>query len=238
MPEKSAFVDVLQSFVSSMAHSYDRVEMCYQLCDHTVDVLGVAGAGVAVIDQDQQLRFVTATNENIIAIEETQESEQQGPCVEAFRTQTIVSIEEIQALDRWPVYKSVAADLGLRSVLGVPLSTNTQHLGAFNVYHDEVRAWTSDELAIARVLSDMATAYLVRTSELSEARRVTEQLQGALDSRVVIEQAKGILAGAKGITVDEAFELLRAHARNNNLPLAELAGAVVNMGLQIPGPSK
>ena len=84
------------------------------------------------------------------------------------------------------------------------------------------------------VLADMATAYLVRISELAEARRLSEQLQGALDTRILIEQAKGLLAGERGISVDEAFEELRNHARTNNTKLAELCDAVVNSGLRIP----
>lgn len=234
MTPRDPLLGALRSFVAAMAASYDRVEMCYQLCDHTVDILGVAGAGVAVADEAQLLRFVTATSERVVQMEKIQEEKQAGPCVAAFHSQEQVAIKDIREVDEWPAYREVAESIGMRSVVGVPLSTSDRHLGAFNIYHDEIRDWSPDDLTVAGVLADMATAYLLRTSELTESQRVTEQLQGALQSRVVIEQAKGLLAGARDIGLDEAFELLRGHARSNNLSLSDLASAVVNMGLLLP----
>lgn len=94
--------------------------------------------------------------------------------------------------------------------------------------------WTDGDLDTIGVLADMATAYLVRASKLAEATQLAEQLQRALDTRLTIEQAKGILAGEHHITLDEAFDLLRHHSRHNNIKLADIANAVVNLGLRIP----
>ena len=101
-----------------------------------------------------------------------------------------------------------------------------------NIYEDEPRDWTPEDIAAASVLADMATSYIVHASELAKAQRINEQLQQALTSRIVIEQAKGIVAGERGLRVDDAFELLRKHSRRNNASLGSVADAVVRLGLR------
>lgn len=109
---------------------------------------------------------------------------------------------------------------------------NGTRLGVLNLYHDHPHDWTDDELEVAELLAYMATAYVANAARLDQVRHTAEQLQEALDSRVIIEQAKGILAGERGITVDEAFAVLRSHARTNNVSLRAVANAVVNLRLR------
>lgn len=187
-----------------------------------------------MVDRDGSLKFVTATSQPIIEIEEAQEGAQQGPCVNAFQTQKPMAIPNIADRPEWPLYTDTAHRLGLRAVVGFPLSYGGESLGAINVYNAEPREWTDDDLDVLGVFADMATAYLARTSELAEARQLADQLERALDSRVIVEQAKGIVASQHGVTVDEAFQLLRTHSRNNRIRLSQLADAVVNMGLRLP----
>jgi hypothetical protein len=111
-------------------------------------------------------------------------------------------------------------------------TTAIERLAALDIYDDHIRDWTERDLSTARVLADIATGYLMHASELDRARRVNEQLQAALDSRVVIEQAKGLLAGERGISLDTAFAVLRNHARNRNAPIHAIAQAVVELGLR------
>jgi GAF domain-containing protein len=231
------FVQALRSFASTMAHSYDRTEMCYELCDRTAEVVAAAGAGVAVADEAGTLKFVTATSDRIVGMELTQEETQQGPCVEAFESQEPVAIDDLATVEKWPGYLAAAEASGLRAVVGFPLSLDSRRLGALNVYDETPRKWSEEDLATISVFADMATAYLVRVSELQEATRLSDQLQGALDSRVIIEQAKGMVANQLDVGVDQAFQILRRHARNNHLRLPELADAVVNMGLRLPEPT-
>jgi GAF domain-containing protein len=237
MTLEDPFVRVLLAFVTSMSRSYDLTDMCYELCERTTEVLGVTGAGVAVADGGGRLSFVTATNERIVQIELVQEQNQEGPCVTAFEHQRVVVLEDIQSVEQWPYYKAAANQLHLRSVMGFPLSFDKKRLGAFNVYHHDPRKWTDEEIRIASSMAEMATAYLTRATELQQVREVNDQLQKALDSRVIIEQAKGLLAGERGVDVDKAFEILRAHARNNSILLKDVATAVVRMGLRIPDKS-
>lgn len=228
-------LQALRSFAVAMGGSYDISDVCYGLGKTITEVLGTTGAGVSVVDSQGDLKFVTATSQPIIEIEEAQEGAQQGPCVTAFQTQKPMAISDIADRPEWPVYTDTADRVGLRAVVGFPLSYGGERLGAINVYNAESRLWNDDDLDVIGVFADMATAYLARTSELAEARQLAEQLQGALDSRVIVEQAKGIVANQHDVTVDEAFQMLRSHSRSNRIRLSDLADAVVNMGLRLPG---
>lgn len=119
-------------------------------------------------------------------------------------------------------------------MVGYPLCAEEFRLGALNVYSGQPRDWSTDDLDVLGVFADMATAYLVRTAQLAETRELAKQLQVALDSRMLIEQAKGILANADGIDVEEAFLRLRRHSQNHNLTLVDVCRDVANKGLQIP----
>jgi GAF domain-containing protein len=235
LADQALLLQALRSFATTMKRSYDVTEVCYELCDRTVDVLSATGAGVSVADESEVLRFVTATDERIVAIEEIQESSQTGPCVMAYQSGQPVAISDIERhLPQFPVYRARATELQLRSVVGFPLVNNGRGVGALNLYNENPREWTEDDLDVLGVLADMATAFLVRVSAMLEARQLADQLQVALDSRVVIEQAKGILAGEHGISVDEAFTRLRNQSRRTNVKLTDLCRAVVDMGLRIP----
>jgi GAF domain-containing protein len=122
--------------------------------------------------------------------------------------------------DRWPKFAPAVVDRGLPSVLGIPMHLEGTTIGALNVYADQPRAWTDDEVNAAQPLADMATAYVVMVGQLRSAEQLAEQLQHALDSRVIIEQAKGVLATARDIDISAAFELLRRGRRRNAPPLS------------------
>jgi GAF domain-containing protein len=226
-------MQALRSFASDMGRSYDIIEMFYKLGERVTEALGVAGAGVSVGDASGELKFVTATSERMVLMEQVQQRYQEGPCVSAFRTQQPVVINQIDAVSDWRDYGEVARQLQLTAVVGYPLIHEELRLGALNVYA-ESRQWSNDDLDVLGVFADMATAYLVRTAELAETRELAKQLQGALDSRVLIEQAKGVLANEHGIEVEDAFRRIRRHSQNHNVKLLEVCRQVVNHGLKIP----
>jgi len=233
MADQLLLLQYLRSFAVAMGDSYDITEVSYGLSDQVTNALEVTGAGVSVADQEGKLRFVTATSQPVIEVEKAQEQTQEGPCYEAYATQSPVAISDLRGSE-WTGYATTAIQNGLRAVIGYPLSRRKERLGAINVYDDGPRDWTDQDLDIVGVFASMATAYLVRVTELAETAQLASQLQHALDSRIVIEQAKGILANEYGVSVDEAFKLLRHHSRNNNIKLAQVADAVVNLGLRIP----
>jgi GAF domain-containing protein len=233
MADQNPLMKALRSFAHAMGGSYDLAEMATELSESITQVLSVTGAGVSVPDDAGNLRFVTATSEQITEIERVQEEDQNGPCVDAYRNNKPITVADVVADGRWPAYSETATSHGIHAVLGYPLTYNERSIGSINVYNSQPKEWNDDDLDLLGVLADMATAYLVRMSELAESKKLSGQLQHALDSRVLIEQAKGKLAGEHGISVDEAFELLRNHSRTNNIKLADLSDAVVNRGLTL-----
>ena len=232
MPANDLLFDVLKRFASTLAHTYDVADALYELTEHAVEVLTATSAGVSLADADGALKFVTASSEAAGDLELVQQESQQGPCHQAFATATAVVVTDIAETTRWPVYRSKAQDVGLRAVAGIPLTTGDRHLGAINIYSNVPREWTPADISTASVLADMATSYVVHASELAKAQRINEQLHQALTSRIIIEQAKGLIAGERGVQVDDAFELLRKHARRNNASLSSVADAVVRLGLR------
>ena len=223
---------VLIRFSRTLAGRYDVSDVLYELSDAVAQVLGAAGAGVSLADDTGRLRFATATNETITQVENLQQDSQQGPCHIAYTTNEAVLVRDLTESTEWPQLADVALRTGLVSVAGIPMTFDGRAVGSLNIYDDHVREWTDQDTAAARVLADIATAYLVHASELDQARRVNEQLEAALESRLIIEQAKGVLAGERGITVDQAFAVLRKHARSRNAPIHAIAKAVVELGLR------
>ena len=232
MPSDQLF-DVLRRFAATMARRFEIDEVLQEVTEHAVSVLGAVGAGVSVTAPGGRLRFVTATSERIVAIERVQDELQAGVCVEAFRTGSTIAMSTASDM-QWPRYRAAIEAAGLGAVVGLPMTVGDRRIGSLNVYDVEGRAWSSDDLAAARVLADVSSAYVLRAGELAEARQMSAQLQDALDSRVVIEQAKGMLSRDHRIPVDEAFELLRRHARESNAGLREVAERIVNDGLRLP----
>jgi GAF domain-containing protein len=225
--------DVLRRFAATMARGFEIDDVLQQVTDNAMSVLGAVGAGVSVAAPGDRLRFVTATSERITAVERVQDEHQAGVCMEAFRSGKTIAVSSLSQL-QWPHYRAAIQDAGLGAGVGLPLSVADRRIGSLNVYDVEGREWSDDDLSAARVLADVSSAYLVRAGELAEARQMSAQLQHALDSRVMIEQAKGMLSRDHRIPVDEAFELLRDHARAGNVGLREVAERVVHHGLRLP----
>lgn len=223
---------VLRRFAATMVRSFEVNDVLYELGDHVVDILGATGAGVSVIVEDR-LQFVTATSARVIDVERAQEAHQSGPCTTANATGEVVAVPVIAELSEWPEYRAAAASAGIVAVVGIPLSIAQHRVGSLDAYDTVRRDWTADELDAARVLADVATAYIVRAGELAQSRQLSEQLQTALDSRIIIEQAKGALARDLGTTVDDAFEVMRRHARRGGISIRSVADGIVNQGLEI-----
>lgn len=151
-----------------------------------------------------------------------------------FRSQQPVMLNEIDSVTDWPQYGEMAKQPQLCAVVGYPLSYEDIPLGALDVYAAEPKRWSEDDLDVLGIFANMATAYLIRAVELAETKELAKQLQTTLDSRVLIEQAKGVLANEYGIGVDEAFQSLRRHSQRHNVKLVEVCERVVNDGLKIP----
>lgn len=227
MYDHRLFVRTLSEFAADLVTDYEPHHMLQRLAERTAEVLGLAGCAVFLGDE-KELDVATAVPERIRQLEVVQVSAQRGPCVEAHESCAVVAVPDVRSSpEGWGEYRRIAEELGLLAVAGIPMALHGESVGALSLYADRPRDWAEDDLAAAQVMADMATGYLVNGSKLRQREQLAEQLTRALESRVVIEQAKGILAEALGIPLDEAFKRMRARSRNRNEPIRSVAEAVV-----------
>lgn len=227
MIDHHALVRAFRQYARALLSPYEIGHVLYQLVDQAVDVLGVDGAGVSLAREGGTLSFVAATDAVVTAIEEAQIAEQDGPCHRAFRDGEPYVVTDLQDDDRWPGYRRAALDRQIRSAAGIPMPVGDARIGALNLYRARPHAWGGEELEVAQVLADMASGYILNASQLEASRTLAGQLQHALESRVVVEQAKGVLAERHGIDPHDAFQMMRARARSTNRRLHDLAAEVV-----------
>jgi len=232
MAGQELLTHAVSEFARTLARGSSISEVLNDLAERITAVVGLAGAGVSVAESGQ-FRFVTASDERSAGLERVQEAEQAGPGVDAWLTTKIVTVASLpETSGQWGAYQQAARAASIVAVASVPMRRDGESIGTVDLYSASRRDWSTGDLRSAGILADMATGYLVQAWELDRQCRVNEQLREALDSRIVIEQAKGVLAAERHISVDEAFEVLRRHARNHAVSLRSVAQAVVSLGLR------
>ena len=228
MVDHAALVRAVGDYAQALLTDYDIGTVLYQLTDHVTAVLGADGAGVSLANDSPDLTFVAATDGNIAAIEQEQVDARQGPCHHAYRTGQLTAVVDLEHEHRWPSYRSTALEHGARAVLAVPMPVAERRIGALNIYRRTSHDWDDTEIQIARALADMASGYILNAGRLQQAHTLSQQLQRALDSRIIIEQAKGILAERNRTSPAEAFDRLRKHARSTNTRVHDVARQIVD----------
>ena len=184
--------------------------------------------------EEGRLRFVTAVSEASGELEHNQEDQQAGPCRDAYDTGEVVRVTDVRLeSSRWPEFSATATRLAVAGVAGIPMRLADDVIGALNLYAAGPRQWSDEDIAVASVLADVATSYVVNSSKLRQQQQLSEQLQEALESRIVIEQAKGITAQQQKVSIDQAYQRMRGHARTNNASLRTVAEAIVAVGLRV-----
>lgn len=232
MSTTDALTTSLSAFARTLAHDHDVSDVLLDLAERVAAVLPLASVGVSLV-REGLLRHIVSLDEAAGSIEVVQEATQRGPCVDAVRGNAPVASADLHAEpERWPEVGEIALALGVVAVAGIPLNAGGEAIGSLDLFHTEPRHWSEVDLARAQVFADMATGYIIHASQLRHERRTNEQLQRALDNRVVIEQAKGILSARHGISVEQAWVLLRDHARRRNATSRSVAEAVVKLGLR------
>ena len=232
--DRPLFMKTLSRFsvVLPEHHDLDAAALA-ELTKSVTAVLGLGGSGVTMAEEGK-LHFVTAVSPDSKELERSQEEHQEGPCRDAYETGEVVRVTDVrQESARWPHYSATATRLGLAGVAGIPMRHGGEIIGALNIYSREPREWSDEDIAVAVVLADVATGYVLNASKLHDQKQLSQQLQGALESRIVIEQAKGITAQQKSVSVDQAYQLMRGHARSNHASLRVVAEAIVGVGLQV-----
>lgn len=204
------------------------------LSSRCLELFGLASAGFMLKDARNQMQAVASSDARGHTLELLELQTHEGPCPDAVREGAVVQARGAEAARRWPAFASRAQELGYQAYAAIPLQRRGDPIGALSLFSDGGGLLRKHDLRDAQALADSTTIGLLHARALREARLVAEQLQHALTSRIVLEQAKGVLAARLGCTVAEAFEVVRAHARNGNLRLPEVARQVVENGLVLP----
>jgi GAF domain-containing protein len=226
------FVEIADTLVDE----FDLIEFLHTLADHTADLVGASAVGLLVADQRGRLAFLAASDENTKLLELFQVQNSEGPCLDAFRTATpVINADLADASARWPRFAPRATAAGFRSVHAFPLRLRNEVIGALNVFGSQPGNTLDDvDVPIVQALADVAAIGLLQERTIRRGEILTEQLQGALNSRIVIEQAKGAIAQAHGASVDDAFTLIRNYARRTNRRLSDVAHTIVTDPTDLP----
>jgi transcriptional regulator with GAF, ATPase, and Fis domain len=221
--------DTFVDLADTMVAEFDVIDFLHMLTDRTVRLLPAAAAGVLLADPRGQLRVAAASSEAVGLVELFQIQNDQGPCLDCFRTGRPVTADNLaDAGHRWPRFATAATEAGFASVHALPMRLRDQVIGALNLFSTKTGPLGQADLRIGQALADVATIGLLQEQNVRRAETLAEQLQSALNSRVIIEQAKGRLAERLGINMDQSFTLLRDHARNTNQRLTDIARQIID----------
>lgn len=218
----------------SLVEDFDLVDVLDELARDCVRLLGVTAAGLLLAGPTGDLHVMAASSEQTRLLELFQLQGEQGPCLDCFHSGEPVSATDLATQSqRWPLFAQAALDTGYRSVHALPLRLRQQILGALNLFSDKPRALGGPAARLGQALADMATITILHERALRESEHVAAQLQTALVSRIVIEQAKGVLAERGDLTMDDAFQVLRKHARDHNRRLHDVARGIVERTIDV-----
>jgi len=232
--------DTFVDLADTMVADFDVIDFLHVLTDRSVTLLAASAAGVMLADPRGELRVAAASSEEAGLLELFQLQNDQGPCLECFRTGRAVTATDLAGpAPRWPRFAEAATRAGFATVEALPMRLRDQVIGALNLFRADPGQFDPAELRIAQALADVATIGLLHERNVRRREAVSEQLQGALNSRVTIEQAKGKLAERLGIDMDRAFRMLRDYARNSNQHLTDVARDFVTAGTaDFPPPAR
>jgi transcriptional regulator with GAF, ATPase, and Fis domain len=213
----------------TMVAGFDVIDFLHVLTDRSVQLLDVSAAGLLLADPRGELRVVAASSEAARLLELFQIQSDQGPCLDCFRAgQPVAAADLAGALARWPRFVPAARQAGFAAVQALPMRLRDQVIGALNLFRATPGAFDPANVRVGQALADVATISLLHERSMRHSDTLNEQLQTALNSRVIIEQAKGKLAERLGLDMNQAFSLLRGQARARNLRLSDLAQAVID----------
>jgi GAF domain-containing protein len=229
MPRETLLARTLVELADTLVADFDVVEVLTLLTDGCIDVLDVGAAGLMLVAPEGDLRVMAASSEAMRVLELFELQSQEGPCLDCYRTgQPIVNQDLATVNGRWPRFAAEALAAGFHSVHALPMRLRGTVIGALNLLHIEPGEMRHADIAAAQAMADVATIAILQHRATLEAQVINEQLNHALNSRIVIEQAKGMVAEREGLTMEQAFSRLRDHARNHNLRLVDVARDVIS----------
>jgi GAF domain-containing protein len=229
MPRETLLARTFVELADSLVTDFDVVELMTLLADRCVDVLDVGAAGLMLVAPDGDLRVMASSSEAMRVLELFELQSQEGPCLDCYRTgEPVMNQDLATAKSRWPRFAPEALDAGFHTVHALPMRLRGAVIGALNLFHVAAGQMRPADAELAQALADVATIAILQHRAALEAQVLNEQLNHALNSRVVIEQAKGIIAEREGLDMEQAFSRLRTHARNHNLRLMDVAYGVID----------
>ncbi|WP_405867638.1 GAF and ANTAR domain-containing protein [Streptomyces sp. NBC_01515] len=226
------FVELADNLVAD----FDLIDFLRLLTDRCVGLLGASAAGVLLADRDGELRVMAASDEQVRLLELFQLQNDEGPCLECYQTGTPVLVTDLtREVERWPRFATAAHRSGFGAVQALPMRLRDEVVGALNLFRAEPGPFDPAATLIAQALADVATISLLQQRSSVRSTILNEQLQTALNSRILIEQAKGKLAERQNIDMEQAFTTLRGYARSHNRRLSDVARAFIDESEPLSG---
>ncbi len=219
--------ETLARFARTIVHDYSVEDALQEVAEATVELLPVTGATLSVADDEGRLAFVGVAGDVLAHVEALESVSVASPVGHAYRTGEVVAVTDLHDAEGWGAFAQIALDVGIRGVAGFPMPLDDDRIGALGVYRDRPLERPDDWQDTGQLLADLATTYAVASRRQRASDELTGQLRHALTHRVVVEQAKGVLAGRHGTSLDIGLDALRTYARDRNLRLQEVARAVV-----------
>jgi len=238
MTREARLLQTFATLADTLVDDYDVVDLLQSLVEACRDLLGSTAAGILLADEGGDLELIASTSEASRIVEIMQLAAHDGPCIECYRTGRAVSVPSIaETPPAWAAFRESALQQGFASIEAIPLRLREATIGTLNLLRSEPGPADEADMVAARAFADVATIGILHERSLRESEVLSEQLQLALNSRVVIEQAKGVVSFTNDVPVDEAFSLIRAYARTHRLPLRDVASRLVRRELQLPSVS-
>lgn len=232
--KQSQLLDVFVTLVDTLVENYDLLDLLQTLVESCQRLLDISAAGILLVEESGELDVMASTSEASWLVEMMQLSAQAGPCIRCFTTGSIVSVPDISvSTPGWERFEQSAKEQGFAAVFAVPMRLRQTTIGALNLFRTEPGELDPQDLRAARALADVATIGILHERTLRESDAIREQLQLALNSRVLIEQAKGVVAYQRSISTEEAFNLIRSYARSNGMLLSNVADLLVQRKLSL-----
>ncbi|MFE1646048.1 GAF and ANTAR domain-containing protein [Microbacterium sp. P01] len=221
-------LQTVATLADSLVDDFDVVELLQLLVDESAKIFASSAAGILIVGPSGDLEVLVSTSERSEFVGLMQLRAGQGPCVEAVTTGRVVSVEDLRNVaDRWPEFAADARRSGFASLHAIPMRLRDTVIGSLNLFGDRVGALNANDAAAAKTLTDIATISILQQRLVEESMIAQGQLQRALDSRVLIEQAKGYVSQSKDVDMDDAFRLIRAHARSSQTALSTVAAEII-----------
>ena len=234
---EARLLELFATLADTMVDDYDVVDLLQTLVDACQELLDASDAGILLADPAGDLELVASTSEATELVEVIQLGAEAGPCIECFVTGTAVSVPDIAAgSGKWPVFRQAALENGFAAIEAIPMRLRNTTIGTLNLLRSDTGSPPAEDLSAARAFADVATIGILHERSLREQESLSSQLQTALNSRVMIEQAKGVVSFTAGVSIPDAFTLMRTFARDHGLRLSAVAERIVRRDVRLEPP--